>query len=159
MNHPLEMDLSTKKTRDEYLNQCRPNYLTLHATMAAESASPPRPPPLVSSEGSDGYDMHGAKCLQFSTWFWMNIVSRMKSMFKKKIQTQIFNLKTSTSMRNLNPSGEISIIPEFREAIFGCLVCGFCSSLVAMKRGRITEPTICLKEKCQSRNSMTLVHI
>lgn len=36
----------------------------------------------------------------------MNMVTRMKPMFEKHVQTRIFNLKTSTSMRNLNPSGE-----------------------------------------------------
>ncbi|XP_061340618.1 DNA replication licensing factor MCM4 [Gastrolobium bilobum] len=101
----------------------------------------------------------------------MNMVGRMKPMFEKHIQTRIFNLKTSTSMRNLNPSdvermvslkGMIircsSIIPEIREAIFRCLVCGYCSDPVTVERGRITEPTICLREECKSRNSMTLVH-
>ncbi|XP_057451283.1 DNA replication licensing factor MCM4 [Lotus japonicus] len=101
----------------------------------------------------------------------MNMVSRMNPSFEKHIQTRIFNLKTSTSMRNLNPSdiermvslkGMIircsSIIPEIREAIFRCLVCGFCTEPVAVERGRITEPTLCLREECQSRNSMTLVH-
>ncbi|XP_019448467.1 PREDICTED: DNA replication licensing factor MCM4-like [Lupinus angustifolius] len=101
----------------------------------------------------------------------MNMVSRLNPMSEKHIQTQIFNLKTSTSMRNLNPSdiermislkGMIircsSIIPEIREAVFRCIVCGYCSDPVAVERGRITEPTICLKEECKSRNSMTLVH-
>ncbi|KAE9616492.1 putative DNA helicase [Lupinus albus] len=101
----------------------------------------------------------------------MNMVSRLNPMSEKHIQTQIFNLKTSTSMRNLNPSdiermislkGMIircsSIIPEIREAIFRCIVCGYCSDPVAVERGRITEPTICLREECMSRNSMTLVH-
>ncbi|KAK7404412.1 hypothetical protein VNO78_05290 [Psophocarpus tetragonolobus] len=101
----------------------------------------------------------------------MNMVSRLKPMFEKHIQTRIFNLRTSTSMRNLNPSdiermvsvkGMIircsSIIPEIREAIFRCLVCGFCTDPVPVERGRITEPTICLREECQSKNSMTLVH-
>lgn len=36
----------------------------------------------------------------------MNMVSRIKPMFEKHIQTRIFNLKSSTSMRNLNPSGK-----------------------------------------------------
>ncbi|XP_004507486.1 DNA replication licensing factor MCM4 [Cicer arietinum] len=101
----------------------------------------------------------------------MNMVTRMKPMFEKHVQTRIFNLKNSTSMRNLNPSdiermismkGMIircsSIIPEIREAIFRCLVCGFCSDPVPVERGRIAEPTVCLREECQSRNSMTLVH-
>ncbi|KAL2328997.1 hypothetical protein Fmac_022424 [Flemingia macrophylla] len=101
----------------------------------------------------------------------MNMVSRLKPMFEKHIQTRIFNLRTSTSLRNLNPSdiermvslkGMIirssSIIPEIREAIFRCLVCGFYSDPVTVERGRITEPTTCAREECQSRNSMTLVH-
>ncbi|KAK7264255.1 hypothetical protein RJT34_31861 [Clitoria ternatea] len=101
----------------------------------------------------------------------MNMVSRFNPMFVKHIQTRIFNLKGSISMRNLNPSdiermvslkGMIircsSIIPEIRQAIFRCLVCGFCTDPVHVERGRITEPTICLKEECQSRNSMSLVH-
>ncbi|KAF7841021.1 DNA replication licensing factor MCM4 [Senna tora] len=101
----------------------------------------------------------------------MNMVSRINPLFEKHIQTRIFNLKTSTSMRNLNPSdierivsmkGMIircsAIIPEIREAIFRCLVCGYCSDPVAVERGRITEPTVCLREECQAKNSMTLVH-
>ncbi|XP_054777914.1 DNA replication licensing factor MCM4 [Prosopis cineraria] len=101
----------------------------------------------------------------------MNMVSRINPLFEKHIQTRIFNLKSSTSMRNLNPSdiermvslkGMIircsSIIPEIREAIFRCLVCGYCSEPVAVERGRISEPTKCLREECQARNSMTLVH-
>jgi DNA replication licensing factor MCM4 len=36
----------------------------------------------------------------------MNMVTRVKPMFEKHVQTRIFNLKSSTSMRNLNPSGE-----------------------------------------------------
>ncbi|KAI4297641.1 hypothetical protein L6164_037523 [Bauhinia variegata] len=101
----------------------------------------------------------------------MNMVSRINPLFEKHIQTRIFNLKTSTSMRNLNPSdiermislkGMVircsSIIPEIREAIFRCLVCGYCSDPVAVERGRISEPTKCLREECQAKNSMTLVH-
>jgi len=37
----------------------------------------------------------------------MNMVSRLKPMSEKHIQTRIYNLKSSTSMRNLNPSGEL----------------------------------------------------
>ncbi|KAL4598481.1 hypothetical protein ACB092_11G062300 [Castanea dentata] len=59
----------------------------------------------------------------------MNIVGRINPLFEKHIQTRIFNLYNSTSVRNLNPSGQI------------------------------TEPKkICLKEECQARDSMTLVH-
>lgn len=35
----------------------------------------------------------------------MDMVSRINPLFDKHIQARIFNLKTSTTMRNLNPSG------------------------------------------------------
>ena len=35
----------------------------------------------------------------------MNMVGRINPLFEKHIQTRIFNLKSSTSVRNLNPSG------------------------------------------------------
>ncbi|KAF2322846.1 hypothetical protein GH714_031339 [Hevea brasiliensis] len=89
----------------------------------------------------------------------MDIVSLINPLFEKHVQVRIYNLKTSTTMRSLNPSdiekmvslkGMIircsSIIPEIREAIFRCLVCGK------------NEPTVCMKQECLARNSMTLVH-
>ncbi|KAB1207349.1 DNA replication licensing factor MCM4 [Morella rubra] len=101
----------------------------------------------------------------------MNMVGQINPLFEKHIQTRIFNLKSSTSMRNLNPSdiermvslkGMIircsSIIPEIREAIFRCLVCGYYSDPIVINRGQITEPKLCLKEECQAKDSMTLVH-
>ncbi|KAL3515124.1 hypothetical protein ACH5RR_022026 [Cinchona calisaya] len=101
----------------------------------------------------------------------MDMVSRINPLFEKHIQARIFNLKTSTSMRSLNPSdiekmvslkGMIircsSIIPEIREAIFKCLVCGYYSDPVIVDRGRVGEPMICGKQECLARNSMTLVH-
>lgn len=36
----------------------------------------------------------------------MNMVGQINPLFEKHIQTRIFNLKSSTSMRNLNPSGK-----------------------------------------------------
>lgn len=35
----------------------------------------------------------------------MDIVSTINRLFEKHVQVRIFNLRTSTSMRNLNPSG------------------------------------------------------
>ncbi|KAF2616050.1 hypothetical protein F2Q70_00010566 [Brassica cretica] len=74
-------------------------------------------------------------------------------------------------MRNLNPSdiekmislkGMIirssSIIPEIREAVFRCLVCGYFSDPIIVDRGKISEPPTCLKQECLAKNSMTLVH-
>ncbi|KAF5745427.1 DNA replication licensing factor MCM4-like [Tripterygium wilfordii] len=101
----------------------------------------------------------------------MDIVSGINPLFEKHVQVRIYNLKSSTSMRNLNPSdiekmvslkGMIircsSIIPEIREAIFRCLVCGYYSDPIVVDRGRISEPATCLKQECLAKNSMTLVH-
>ncbi|CAA7023158.1 unnamed protein product [Microthlaspi erraticum] len=101
----------------------------------------------------------------------MDIVSTIDSLFEKHVQVRIFNLRTSTSMRNLNPSdiekmislkGMIirssSIIPEIREAVFRCLVCGYFSDPIIVDRGKISEPPTCLKQECLAKNSMTLVH-
>ncbi|KAL6218479.1 hypothetical protein ACLB2K_011690 [Fragaria x ananassa] len=101
----------------------------------------------------------------------MEMLPVINPLFEKHIQTRIFNLKTATSMRNLNPSdiermvsikGMIirssSIIPEIREAIFRCLVCGYYSDPLPVEKGKINEPTRCMKEECQAKNSMTLVH-
>ncbi|KAK2978268.1 hypothetical protein RJ640_017119 [Escallonia rubra] len=101
----------------------------------------------------------------------MDMVSRINPLFEKHIQARIFNLKSSTSMRNLNPAdiekmvslkGMIircsSIIPEIREATFRCLLCGYYSDPIVVDRGRINEPTVCAKEECLAKNSMTLVH-
>ncbi|KAJ4788540.1 DNA helicase [Rhynchospora pubera] len=101
----------------------------------------------------------------------MDLVARIDPLFEKHIQTRIHNLKSTVCMRNLNPSdiekmvsikGMIircsSIIPELKEAIFRCLVCGFYSDPVLVDRGRINEPTRCLREECKAMNSMSLVH-
>ncbi|PKA59683.1 Protein PROLIFERA [Apostasia shenzhenica] len=101
----------------------------------------------------------------------MDLVARIDPMFEKHIQTRIYNLKSSISMRNLNPSdiekmvsvkGMIircsSVIPEVKEAIFRCLICGYYSEPIMVDRGRINEPTRCAREECRTTNSMTLVH-
>ncbi|CAG7883293.1 unnamed protein product [Brassica rapa] len=101
----------------------------------------------------------------------MDIVSSIDRLFEKHVQVRIFNLRSSTSMRNLNPSdiekmislkGMIirssSIIPEIREAVFRCLVCGYFSDPIIVDRGKISEPPTCLKQECLAKNSMTLVH-
>lgn len=48
----------------------------------------------------------------------MDMVARINPLFEKHIQTRIFNLKSSVSMRNLNPSGIIelgSYLPLFTQ--------------------------------------------
>lgn len=101
----------------------------------------------------------------------MDMVSRINPLFEKHIQARIFNLKTSTCMRNLNPSDiekmislkgmiirSTAIIPEIREAVFKCLVCGHYTEPIVVDRGRISEPTVCGKQECLAKNSMSLVH-
>ncbi|XP_020595699.1 DNA replication licensing factor MCM4 isoform X1 [Phalaenopsis equestris] len=101
----------------------------------------------------------------------MDLVARIEPLFEKHIQTRIYHLKTSISMRNLNPSdiekmvsvkGMIircsSIIPEVKEAIFRCLICGHFSEPIMVDRGRINEPTRCGRQECLATNSMALVH-
>ncbi|KAE8672338.1 Mechanosensitive ion channel protein 3 [Hibiscus syriacus] len=76
----------------------------------------------------------------------MDIVSLINPLFDKHVQVRIYNLKSSTSMRNLNPSdfekmvslkGMIircsSIIPEIREAVFRFIVCGYHSDPVVVQ--------------------------
>ncbi|KAL9258730.1 DNA replication licensing factor MCM4-like protein [Drosera capensis] len=87
------------------------------------------------------------------------------------IEVRVFGLKGSTCMRNLNPSdiekmvslkGMIircsSIIPEIREAVFKCLICGYCTDPVVVDRGKITEPSVCPKENCKAKNTLSLAH-
>ncbi|KAJ6906219.1 hypothetical protein NC652_023849 [Populus alba x Populus x berolinensis] len=84
----------------------------------------------------------------------------LEPLFEKHVQVRIFNLKSSTTMRNLNPSdiekmlslkGMIircsSIIPEIREAVFKCIVCGYLSDLL-----------LWTEQECLAKNSMSLVH-
>uniref|UniRef100_A0A7N0T8P8 DNA replication licensing factor MCM4 n=1 Tax=Kalanchoe fedtschenkoi TaxID=63787 RepID=A0A7N0T8P8_KALFE len=101
----------------------------------------------------------------------MNIVAQINPLFQKHVQARVFNLRNTTSMRNLNPSdiekmvslkGMIircsSVIPEIREAMFKCMVCGHYTDPIVVDRGRVDEPTMCNKDECRSKNSMTLVH-
>ncbi|KAG9441779.1 hypothetical protein H6P81_017633 [Aristolochia fimbriata] len=101
----------------------------------------------------------------------MDMVSNINPLFEKHIQARIFNLKSSVSMRNLDPSdiekmvsikGMIircsSIIPEIREAVFRCLMCGYYSDPIVVDRGRIVEPSRCTRQECVAVKSMTMVH-
>lgn len=101
----------------------------------------------------------------------MDVVGRMNPLFEKHVQVRVFGLKGSTCMRNLNPSdiekmvslkGMIircsSIIPEIREAVFKCLICGYFTDPVVVDRGKITEPSVCPKEDCKAKNTLSLAH-
>ncbi|KAK1314594.1 Protein PROLIFERA [Acorus calamus] len=101
----------------------------------------------------------------------MDLIARIHPLYEHHIQTRIFGLRSSICLRNLNPSdiekmvsvkGMIircsSIIPEIKEAIFRCLICGHYSEPIYVDRGRINEPTRCVREECLAMHSMTLVH-
>ncbi|XP_077226022.1 minichromosome maintenance (MCM2/3/5) family protein isoform X2 [Tasmannia lanceolata] len=101
----------------------------------------------------------------------MDTATCINPLYEKHIQSRIFNLKSSVSLRNLNPSdidkmvsvkGMIircsSIIPEIKEAIFRCLVCGYFSDPIVVDRGRINEPTRCGRQECLAKDSMMLIH-
>ncbi|KAK1378893.1 hypothetical protein POM88_025637 [Heracleum sosnowskyi] len=79
------------------------------------------------------------------------MVSRINPLFEKHIQARIFNLKTSTTMRNLNPSGKpcLDVL---------CVDISLNQPIV-VDRGRISEPTTCGKQECLAKNSMTLLHL
>lgn len=57
----------------------------------------------------------------------MDIVSLINPLFDKHVQVRIYNLKTSTSMRNLNPSG-VSLVFHFFQILCNevCLCNEFC---------------------------------
>ncbi|KMZ63713.1 DNA replication licensing factor [Zostera marina] len=101
----------------------------------------------------------------------IDMVETLNRLFEKHIPTRIFNLKSSVSMRNLNPSdiekmisvkGMVircsSIIPEIKEAVFQCLICGYYSEPITVARGHIAEPNCCPRGECKAVNSMTLIH-
>ncbi|GKB63043.1 DNA replication licensing factor MCM4, partial [Tanacetum coccineum] len=83
----------------------------------------------------------------------MDMVSRINPLFEKHIQARIFNLKASTSMRNLNPAerrclegNESKYSARYSRRLgrqcLGCLVCGHFSDPIIVERGRINEPTM-----------------
>jgi DNA replication licensing factor MCM4 len=49
------------------------------------------------------------------------------------------------------------VIPDMKEAFFKCSVCGHSVS-IALDRGKIREPTECPRNRCQSKNSMQIMH-
>ncbi|KAF6148499.1 hypothetical protein GIB67_042458 [Kingdonia uniflora] len=51
-----------------------------------------------------------------------------------------------------------SFIPEIREAVFQCLVCGYFFDPINVDRGRVNEPKRCGRQECLAVNSMTLIH-
>ena len=81
-----------------------------------------------------------------------------------------WGLDESTNLRDLNPSDmdklvcikglvirTTPIIPDMKDAFFKCGVCGH-SVNVSLDRGRIREPTECPRARCQSKNSLQIVH-
>ncbi|KAJ6164073.1 DNA replication licensing factor Mcm4 [Penicillium chermesinum] len=81
-----------------------------------------------------------------------------------------FGLDKTVNMRDLDPADidkvvsikglvirTTPVIPDMVKAFFRCNVCGY-GSVVEIDRGRIQEPTVCIRESCKSKNSMQLQH-
>lgn len=81
-----------------------------------------------------------------------------------------FGLDETINLRELNPNDmdklvsvkglvirATPIIPDMKAAFFKCSVCNKVIQ-VDIDRGKITEPTRCPREACQSSNSMQIVH-
>ncbi|KAL9108584.1 MAG: hypothetical protein Q9227_006670 [Pyrenula ochraceoflavens] len=81
-----------------------------------------------------------------------------------------FGLEKTINMRELDPADmdklvsikglvirTTPIIPDMKEAFFKCSVCNH-TVKVDIDRGKIAEPTICPREACKSRDSMTIIH-
>lgn len=88
----------------------------------------------------------------------------------RSYKTLPFNLDSTVNMRDLDPSDidklvsikglvirTTPVIPDMKEAFFKCVVCNH-SIFVGLDRGKITEPTKCPREACQSKDSMQIVH-
>jgi DNA replication licensing factor MCM4 len=84
------------------------------------------------------------------------------------IQVRIFNLLTTSRIRDLGPNDidklimirgisvrNSEIIPEMREAFFRCLICGRVENST-LQRSKIIEPNEC--KGCKSKASFELVH-
>ncbi|KAJ5151234.1 DNA replication licensing factor mcm4 [Penicillium canariense] len=81
-----------------------------------------------------------------------------------------FGMDESINMRDLDPADmdklvsikglvirTTPIIPDMKDAFFRCSVCSY-GVTVEIDRGRIAEPTTCLRDSCKSQNSMQLIH-
>ncbi|RLN52657.1 hypothetical protein BBJ28_00007166 [Nothophytophthora sp. Chile5] len=84
------------------------------------------------------------------------------------LQVRPFHLRELSPLRHLNPSdidqlvclkGMVTrcsgVLPDLKEAFFRCAVC-HASTQVALDRGRIEEPTACVR--CDARMSMEMLH-
>lgn len=81
-----------------------------------------------------------------------------------------YGLEKTTNLRDLNPADmdkliqikglvirTTPVIPDMRDAFFKCSVCNH-SITVGLDRGKIREPTECPRPRCDSKNSMQIVH-
>ncbi|KAF2650960.1 MCM-domain-containing protein [Lophiostoma macrostomum CBS 122681] len=94
----------------------------------------------------------------------------VKEVDQKTYRVRPFGLDKTINLRELNP-GDMDklvsvkglvirttpIIPDMKDAFFKCSVCWHCVK-VDIDRGKITEPTRCPKQGCESANSMQIVH-
>ncbi|KAG9299066.1 hypothetical protein G9A89_020379 [Geosiphon pyriformis] len=89
---------------------------------------------------------------------------------EKDLLIRPFNMLASINMRDLNPSDidqlvsikgllirTSPVIPDMRTAFFRCYICGYQISR-DVTRGKLDEPTRCLNLRCNSVNTMELIH-
>lgn len=81
-----------------------------------------------------------------------------------------FGMDTTINLRDLNPSDmdrmiqikglvirTTPVIPDMKDAFFKCSICSH-GVLVTLDRGKIREPTECPRARCNSKNSMQIIH-
>jgi DNA replication licensing factor MCM4 len=99
-----------------------------------------------------------------------SLPNRLDEVADKTYRVRPFGLDKTINMRDLNPQDldklvsikglvirTTPIIPDMKEAFFKCSICNH-TVQADIDRGKITEPTKCPRQVCNSPNSMQLVH-
>ncbi|KAF2793309.1 MCM-domain-containing protein [Melanomma pulvis-pyrius CBS 109.77] len=121
------------------------------------------PPMLHSDMGTPGGPSPGGPQLP-------DIPDLVREVDQKTYRVRPFGLDATINLRELNP-GDMDklvsvkglvirttpVIPDMKDAFFRCSVCNH-TVKVDIDRGKITEPTRCPRQVCESSNSMQIVH-
>jgi DNA replication licensing factor MCM4 len=158
------IELAEKKSheeRQEVLQQYNQQESAQSATRGDISSSLPAVP---SSDVDNPLPPGGIQAALAS------LPNRVDEVAEKTYRVRPFGLDKSTNLRELNPQDldklvsvkglvirTTPIIPDMKEAFFKCAVCNH-TVQADLDRGKITEPTRCPRQACQSANSMQMVH-
>ncbi|KAF2711307.1 DNA replication licensing factor mcm4 [Pleomassaria siparia CBS 279.74] len=121
------------------------------------------PPMLHSDMGTPGGPSPGGPQVP-------DIPDLVREVDQKTYRVRPFGLDATINLRELNP-GDMDklvsvkglvirttpVIPDMKDAFFRCSVCNH-TVKVDIDRGKITEPTRCPRQVCESSNSMQIVH-